>query len=78
MLQCVHPHCWVDALHARVRVDNCADIVAAYFACCAVGHDHQGHAAAHEVQSSGEPSLITHAQVERAGDGDYAAKRDLG
>ena len=50
MSQCVHTHSELDVSHPLVPADDCADIVAACPARCAVGHDAQRHAAAHEVQ----------------------------
>ena len=52
MSQRVLPHYGVDVLHARVPGRDSARIVAACPARCAVGHDAQGHAAAHEVEQA--------------------------
>ena len=54
MLQRVHPHFQLERLHARVRDDCCADIVAAHAARGAVGHDLQAHAAANEVETAAD------------------------
>ncbi len=53
MLQRLHSHRAVGSLHARVPGDDCADIVAAHAARCAVGHDLQENAAGHEVERAG-------------------------
>ncbi len=54
MLQCVHPHLGLELLHARVRDDCCADIIAAHAARGAVGHDLQVNAAANEVETAAD------------------------
>ena len=54
MLQRVHPHFSLERRYARVRNDGCSDIVAAYAARGAVGHDNQAHAAAHAVEKAAD------------------------
>jgi hypothetical protein len=49
MLQRVHPHFSLERRYARVRNDGCSDIVAAYAARGAVGHDPR---AAHAVEKA--------------------------
>ncbi len=54
MLQCLHPYFRLDEQHARVPSHGYTDIVASCSTCCAVGHDLQIHAAAHEVEQAGQ------------------------
>jgi hypothetical protein len=54
------------SIHARVRVDYCADIVAGCSARCALGHDVQVHAATHEFESAEERNLTQALVVEYA------------